>query len=743
MKLIKWVIGLLVAGVVLLGTAAVVLLWVVDPNEYKPWIERAVEEATGRRLQIEGDLALTVFPWLGVQVAGVSLANAPGFGPAPMVEVGTAKVRVALVPLFKGELRADELLLEGARIHLARDAQGHTNWDDLVQAAEQRASGSAPGRDEGLASFMIGGLRIEDAAVHWEDAESGTVLDVAPLDLHTGPVASGKPVDVSLHAGVRTGEPALDLVLQLEARLHPDGGFEQLRVDPLQATLRAQGPALDGRRVDLDLQGPLTAALEGPRVQWTGLRLQARATGPDLPEEGAHASLRGNVYVDMSQGTARFEPLDLSVDGVALEGQCSAHGLPDKPAWTLALKSATFSPRDLLKRWGVEVKTADPGVLKTAQLQLDAEGAKDRVELRKLSATLDATHLQASGSVEGFAKPVIRFEARLDTLDADRYLPPPAEQPAGEPAKAPEGGTSAAGGDRLALPAETLRNLDVDGKLTLDRLKISGMQLRKITARLRVKEGKASVDPFGVALYGGTVKGGAAADVREQTPRYAAHFKAESIAVGDLLSDLQGAEARIRGTAAGSARLSTRGERVTALKRALSGELAVSLVDGALRDRKLARALEHVIAFLQKREPRPAGEEILFESIRATGKIRQGVLHNDDLQMVTPLVLAKGAGTVDIGADSVDYVLRVALAVGGRDKERVFVPITVKGPFDDLAYGVDLKAVAKERLRQEVEKRVEEQVGKQVGEQLEQVAPGAGGAVGEALKKGLGGFLGR
>ena len=182
---------------------------------------------------------------------------------------------------------------------------------------------------------------------------------------------------------------------------------------------------------------------------------------------------------------------------------------------------------------------------------------------------------------------------------------------------------------------------------------------------------------------------------------------------------------------------------MTALKRALSGELAVSLVDGALQDRKLARALEHVIAFLQKREPRPAGEEILFESIRATGKIRQGVLHNDDLQMVTPLVLAKGAGTVDIGADSVDYVLRVALAVGGRDKERVFVPITVKGPFDDLAYGVDLKAVAKERLRQEVEKRVEEQVGKQVGEQLEQVAPGAGGAVGEALKKGLGGFLGR
>jgi AsmA protein len=119
------------------------------------------------------------------------------------------------------------------------------------------------------------------------------------------------------------------------------------------------------------------------------------------------------------------------------------------------------------------------------------------------------------------------------------------------------------------------------------------------------------------------------------------------------------------------------------------------------------------------------------------------VLRNDDLEMITPLILAKGEGTVDIGADSVDYVLRVALAGGGKEKDRIFVPITVKGPFEDLDYGVDLAAVAKDRLRQEVEKQVDEQVNRQIEKQIEQVAPGAGGAVGEVLKKGLGGFLGR
>ncbi len=748
MKVLKWVLALLLVVVLLLAAGAAALVLFVDPNEYKPWIERKVRETTGRELQIEGELELTVFPWLGTRVAGVTLSNAPGFGKAPMLEVGEAVVRVALLPLLKGELRADEVVLEGARIRLARDAAGRTNWEDLLEALESRERTSQPaGGSAGappIRSFLIGGVRLEDAELQWSDARTGTRLDVRPLDLRTGPVAPGRPVDVSLRAAIKTNEPAVELQVKLESTVRPDvGGGGTVSADPLTLDLEARGPALKGRVVRSTLRGPLRLFPSGPRVQAPELKLDARVSGEGLPGDGAALGVRTRLDADFrpGKGTLQAEPLDVDLDGVALRGGLHAAGLPDKPDWRLRLAAAPFVPRQVLERWGVSVDTADPKVLQRARLDLDARGGNDQVDLRSLKAELDDIHLEASGSVRGFDRPAIRFSAAIDAVDADRYLPPSRASAA---ASAGEGkGAPGSGGEPIGLPVETLRGLDLDGELRLGRLKISGIQMQKLTARVRARDGKLAIEPFGLALYGGRVQGGASTDVREPVPRFGAHVDARSIAVGDLLTDLRGAAAKIRGTGAFSAKLASRGDRLPQIKRGLSGQVSFSLVDGALRDRKLARTLERVIAFLQNREPRPAGEEVIFESVRATGQIRQGVLHNDDLKMITPLLLAKGAGRVDLGADSVDYVLRVALATGSKEQKRLFVPITIKGPFTDLAYGVDLAAVAKDRLRHEVEKQVDEQMNRELGKQLEQVAPGAGGAVGEALKKGLGGLLGR
>ena len=76
----------LILGAALLAVvaAAIVLPLVIDPNDYRDEIGALVSERTGRSLNISGDLSLSVFPWLGIEVGEVSLANAPGFGPEPM-----------------------------------------------------------------------------------------------------------------------------------------------------------------------------------------------------------------------------------------------------------------------------------------------------------------------------------------------------------------------------------------------------------------------------------------------------------------------------------------------------------------------------------------------------------------------------------------------------------------------------------------------------------------------------------
>ena len=50
-----------------------------DANNYKPQIIEQVEKATGRTFTIDGDINLSIFPWIGLKVESVALGNEKGF----------------------------------------------------------------------------------------------------------------------------------------------------------------------------------------------------------------------------------------------------------------------------------------------------------------------------------------------------------------------------------------------------------------------------------------------------------------------------------------------------------------------------------------------------------------------------------------------------------------------------------------------------------------------------------------
>ena len=97
LKFLGWVLGILV--VLVLALVVLVPLF-VDPNEHKETIVSEVKKATGRDLTITGDIGLSVIPWLGFDLNGLSLSNAPGFGEEQFASVKRAKVRINLLPLI-------------------------------------------------------------------------------------------------------------------------------------------------------------------------------------------------------------------------------------------------------------------------------------------------------------------------------------------------------------------------------------------------------------------------------------------------------------------------------------------------------------------------------------------------------------------------------------------------------------------------------------------------------------------
>src|SRR5476651_2212387 len=95
------VVSLGVAGVIALIVIALVAVWLlVNPNDYKPRIAAAVRDATGRDLELTGDIKLALFPWIALELGPASLGNPPGFGEQPFLKFQHAAVRARLLPLL-------------------------------------------------------------------------------------------------------------------------------------------------------------------------------------------------------------------------------------------------------------------------------------------------------------------------------------------------------------------------------------------------------------------------------------------------------------------------------------------------------------------------------------------------------------------------------------------------------------------------------------------------------------------
>lgn len=90
-------------GLIILALLLAVLLtapFFIDVNNYRAEIEQGVENSTGRKLSI-GSISASLFPWVGVQLEDVHLANRSGFAARDFLAVQRLHIKLALLPLLR------------------------------------------------------------------------------------------------------------------------------------------------------------------------------------------------------------------------------------------------------------------------------------------------------------------------------------------------------------------------------------------------------------------------------------------------------------------------------------------------------------------------------------------------------------------------------------------------------------------------------------------------------------------
>src|SRR4029453_2165533 len=93
----------------------------------------------------------------GVTMTDVTIANPPGFR-GELLKADAFRLQYDLMPLLRGRMQVDELVLEKPALLLAMDARGAFNYERLAPAA---GSPSAPRAS--MASLPLE-LRVSNAA---------------------------------------------------------------------------------------------------------------------------------------------------------------------------------------------------------------------------------------------------------------------------------------------------------------------------------------------------------------------------------------------------------------------------------------------------------------------------------------------------------------------------------------------------------------------------------------------------
>ena len=500
-------------------------------------------------------------------------------------------------------------------------------------------------------------------------------------------------------------------------------------------------PKMSGR---VEGGGNVLADAESQVVEAKGLSLTANLVGDTLPGGKADVTLSADAVADGKQQTLKVSNLKLTALDLNVSGNLDAKSGGKGASFNGQLMVSEFSPRALLKALGQPApETADGNVLTKASFNTSVSGTENSIALKPMKMKLDDSNLDGEISVRNFAKPAVGFQIALDQIDADRYLPPPKE---GSDAKAASPGAAASSAGQL--PMETLRQLDVDGKLAAGKIKIAKLNISDLKATITAKNGVIRVSPISAKLYDGTYAGDIALDARKDQPRISANEKLAGIQAGPLLRDLQGEE-KITGKGDVTVKVNAVGAQADSIKKTLNGNAAFIFRDGALKGVNIGEMIRKARAKLQGKTLPTSDEpaQTDFAELSGTMKFVNGLGTNDDLAMKSPLLRITGAGQADLPTEKIDYridtkVVATSKGQGGKelqDLAGVTIPIKVSGTFQQPSYGLDVEALGQALAKSKAEELVKEKLG---GAAATSGATGSGDAGGSVVDKATGALKG-
>jgi AsmA protein len=675
---IKGIVIAVLGAVALLALAVVLLVTLVNPNDYREDISRIARDSAGVELKLGGDLSWRFYPVLGFGAADVGLALRSG--QPELVHIGEMAVGVRIIPLLSGKIEIDALDIGGLKANLIVNEKGENNWqmaDSTAPATATEAPATAtageppaPTTASTTPDVFIPLVRIHSSTIHYEDkpAKAAYTVDLPLLELK----------DVNLK------EP---FPLLLEARVRDQAGLD----------------------VNTRLEGNVSALLESKQFGIDNMNLAAEIAG--IVAKPLALNLQGSARFDQQQDKADVTLERLQLANLVARLQVAATTVTTAPAFKGQLASDVFNAKELLTTLGMDAPvTQDANALTRVQFNTDFAGTPDKVALKPLTLKLDASTLNGEVSVVDVSKQAIRFALQLDKLDADQYLPPPAPETAATAAPAPKAAPSATAAAEELIPVETLRTLNLKGTFKAGEVIVQKIPMRDIALSIKAIDGDIQITDLGAKLLQGSLAGKVLLDARQAQPKITTQIDLNQIEVSELMKPFVSAQLLSGRTSLKLDTTTTGNDMDTLLKQAL-GQINLNMANTVVHGVNVNQiALDAVKSKLgdftalmpdyQDKLPKALKGDTEIRNLLANMVIENGHLLMPDFSADTGEGQLSASGDIDLLQKGFDYRFGVVLSALDDNKylKGVKWPVRCKGNLETAATDwcrPDSKAVGK------------------------------------------------
>jgi AsmA protein len=673
MKIFKYLMLTIGALILLVVITVGIFLATFDANQYKQELSDLVREQTGRELAFQGDIGLTLYPALGMKLGSLTLSNAAGFGNQPMLSVNKVSASVDVLSILSLKPQVAQLVLDGLNVDLQKNANGVTNWDDLVKKGEaQPETAPTPSTsDKPVESKPMevggafGGLNITNANINWKDAQAGAQYSVTDLSLVSGAIEPEKAFPLSLKLALSSAQQ-LNSDIQLDTEVLFKN--QTLKLSAVKLNALANGKLIPVDELKLLLNADVEFALNSNKLSVKGLSTQVNTTGGVLAS--SEVKLAGEVGFDLNQQHLTIAVLDVTAD-------VAGESVPNQKM-KVALSAS----------------------------QLDMKLDKRSIDLQDLVLMLNENRFEGFVKVADYAQPALSFKLASNSLDVDKLTGWVRPQAVETPTTVDAPATEPAADVEIALPMELLRSLKIDGELGIGKLVAQGLNMQNLLLKVKAADGVIDLNPIKLDLYDGSFDGSVKINAQGEKPVYSVHKKLSAFHIGAFLKDFMQKDP-VSGLANMDVDVTTQGDWLSQLKSNLNGKVAVAIADGALNGFNLRAEIDKAKASLQgeKLENREV-QKTDFSALSLGGVINNGVFATDDLNLQAPLLRVGGAGTVDLVKESLNYLVNAKLVgttkgQGGgglNDLAGLLIPVKVTGSWLDPELDIQLDDILKKKF---------------------------------------------